>query len=713
MATDRNPQIISRQPQMPFRAPAPGTAGPVAESLGKMAEVAVGMRQQQLNTQLSEELLAEQEQTLNELEQSSQELEDQPQRSPQDFKTLQEFEEQMNDLQAAAGQGRSGSITQLKIRQERILREYMSQYPQLRAQFNQAATGVLGYSPLGAEIRAAEAAATRGGGSGMGAITSFYMQRANELGVDTTLFLTNPELFWTDLQRKSARQAHINEVTQWGKEWQNFDSTEWQLGVANMAAQFWDAERGVNAMIDKALQAVGYPGGHLDLEEAVAQSSASGGANTIEELLPSGVYERFRSEIMQNKTQALTTLYENFVDTEGRVINGRRVAPLSLEQFSEKVAPILSLFDYAAEYAGNEYAMNTMKRFNELRAEGALADFPDYLVRLSAVNNLFGPNTTVGQMFIKGQIADEAAKQIDTFLGKLGNSATGQPTDPNGAPTPVFNEEGGRAARPPEDAARFRTARELRLNAPEALEEYDESFQQLLGDVTTGWLDYSVQENDPTVAAIAVHTITGYGNMVREAQRPGVPNNLRPTAETDDLYLAAIANPNFPEAYRIAYPNASTPATERAFESAWGIAHERVHTTVRREISRVQDILENPETSFAAQQHDFMRTLATMGTGRAGIRPPEAPKPDPDFVSTMFSNNYVEFNIDRDGRGMSYSMHPNTPKAFQDYGKFVVDMLNAGSEADRRRLAMYGMAASNLLGVPAEGALRRVMLGQR
>lgn len=709
MATDRNPQLARPQAQQPFRAPPPSTLGAVVETLGGMAEFAVGVKQEQINTQLQNELLEEQRQTLAGAEQATQAAAQAAGRSPQEVKTLQQFQSQMDDLQAASDQG-ARSITELKIRQERILREYMSRYPKLSAQFNQSATGVLGYSPLGAEVRAAEAAA-RGGGGGMGAITSFYMQRANELGVDTTLYLTNPEKFWSELQNKSARQARINEVVQWGQEWQNFDSTEWQLGVANMAAQFWDKENGVNAMIDQALQVVGYPGSHLDLQTAVAQSSAQGGAKTIEALLPSGAYERFKAEIMQNKSQALVTLYENFVNQEGTVINGRRVAPLTMEQFSEKVQPILTLYDFAAEYAGNEYAMNTMKRFNELRAQGALADLPEYLIRYQVVQNALGPNTTVGQMFAKGIIADETSDHVLSFLGKLGFSPSGVSTDPHGTPAPVFRPDGTRPKSPPADAARFRTTGELKLNAPAALERYDESFQQLLGDVTTGWLDYSVKEQDAAVAAIAVHTIIGYGNMVNEAKRPGVPGNLRPTAETDDLYLAAISSPNFAEAYKLAYPEAGAPMNSPAFVQAWNIAHERVHETVRREIARVQDVLTNPETSFAAQEHDFYRTLSTIGMGGAGARLPEVPKPDPDFVATMFTNNYVKFNIDENSRTMSYSLHPNTPRAFQEYGQFVIDMLNDGSEADRRRLAMYGLATSNLVGIPAEGAMRRVLIG--
>lgn len=701
MANERNPNIAQQQPGTAFvSAPETTVGAEYAKGLTQIGQTLIQQRQQAISTELQEELMQAQREALGEAERmarptgSSQEL------GPGQAKTLQDFQRQMDSLEAASQQG-TRSMTNLKIRQERILREYMARYPMLTDQFNAAATGVLGYSPLGAEVRAADEAVRAAGRSGMGAVTSFYLQRAEDLKIDTTLYLTDPERFWGELQERSARRGAIEKMAlenQFAKEaglhWDYIRGPQFDVGVSALAVDFWQQPAGVMDTINTALAAVGF-----DPESPGAEQLRAGQQN-IRDVLGTGAYERFRVEIRRQKEEALDVMWREFAATEGEAVNsplyGRsKTTPLTRAQFAERVKPILDLYDYAAEFAGNDYAMKTMESLLKAREMGIVATLPDAVLWAREIVKMIPPDTTLGQMLMRGEMGDTFSTMLHRLM--VSQFPNEFPQVPGPVQPPTVVEPGKPNPTGNTTGSALPTPQELGLSSPEDISAADEDYQRIITDVAQVWIEAGVRDGDRALAAYGLNALAEYGAMTNRARDSAGP---RPSFETDMAFIEAVASDAFPAAFKLAY-NKPVSAV-RDIEPMIGVVANVGYARAQDEIMRVSQAIQQP------RNFDQLRAIDDRA-GRMGVSN-NRPRPSADWVDAMFKD-YVTVTVTPEST-VVYGVAPSTPQAFKEYANFVVELMNQREgSTENRTLALVGRALSNLTGYTPSQALQVYLVG--
>jgi hypothetical protein len=653
-----------------------------SEGIGNIAEVAVGIRQNQITTELQDELMERQETTLNELESTDLNAN----LSPGEVSSIEEFAQYMTDLQTAAEQ-RSRSITDLKIAQERKLREYMARYPQLTDRLQQAATGVLGYQPLGARMRAAEAAERGGGGGNMPQVLQMFMQQAKEQGVPMDLYFSNPKRFYSMAQQAVHKNFQTKQLAA------EIELVGHQMGIAGLvqtgqfnhfmttiAPKAWNED--IAPVMDDYYNALGITDGMGAAEKADRIRAAQG----------SGLFMQMQARLAQKKAEFTAAAYANYyerfkvgVDTS---MGPAALAPLSPEQFEKQLAPVLAQYDWALGNLTQANAMDHVKGLNQLVDDGIIAGMPQNVRAAAAYGKLFGEGNTYAAVLLQGEAGTIATQVIHAAMipAMTGRTRVGEPraaplVDPNsGAVQPEnLTRNQGRVFNFQELLSRMQTD-----NPGDGNRVYEEMVTQYVAPWLKGIQSAESQEDALLYATASFAALQGYANMVVEAELTGTE---RPSEDTDMRFVNTLASPDFAEAVRLARSSGRFPAMNEIM-SNWidimrGLGQESFLKTETRVIELLTDPMQGAPTRDAY-----------------GL--PQQFSPGPDFVRDTFAS-YVDMRVDPTNYTVTFSVKPGAP----DYNRLtdlVVDQLNDMPPKDLQDMAMIAVAVAHANGQTSQRA---------
>lgn len=686
MATDRNPSI-SREQSARFVAP-PAQSGleSLASGIAGVAEGAVEFRQQKLTTQLERELLNEQDQALAELNKkldASDEQETGMPLAPGEEMSLREFSQKMTDLQTSANQGTS-SMTQLKIRQEQILRDYMNRYPALRPRFQQAAQGVLGYSPIGARVRAAEAAEQAAGGAGMPPILTMMINQAVQAGVDPTLYVRNPDEFWAQAQHL----LHLRQQT--ANQDMVIKSLQGQASLAQITRQpEWASfTAGLSELVWREQLMPTIRNFYNDLEITPGMSLQQRQAK-IEGAMNDGRYRDIQLGLMEDKETNIVRMYERYqgsgIGTTS--INGVTIPVMSLADFRESIKPILDQYDWAIANINDPKAMEAMEMFNKARSQRIISGMPDGLITLAEVGKLFGGDNTFSQILTQGELGNAAATIVSDFVTRqFGGTGSGGETSPTVAPPGETETEPGNAK--PQDGdptSRLFTIDEVRNLTGAAVDDADEAIRQLVQRTGHQWMEDFEASGDPVYAIGAWTLAKEYGNMVLYA---ATNNGTLPSIEADNAVLNMVSDPRFAGVAKTG--SSGTSNREASAQGLIAALGARAGEEFDALIGNLQDTL-SAEAGEAAQ-----RTGRPGATGTGNLR------------GTV--SNYVDYDLDTDGYTITFKVKDRIPSYQQANIERVVERLNnSTSLAEQESLVRLTMAGAHIRGVNSPTAYRIMM----
>lgn len=195
-----------------YRRPDFGDTRAVGRGIAQLGEVVKKIDTEYQKGKVASELEAERQQFLEESYQSDEArvdnaLFDEDPNKPMD-EQLASFQEKLSRLSAAKSSGSIGA-TELRIRQEKILREHMASRPDLAEEFVRVSQLTQGYNPIGSEVDALEAA-QQNAGKYEREMLEQARARFIQLGVNPALALTHPQEFY----RQGLEMANAAQKTQ-------------------------------------------------------------------------------------------------------------------------------------------------------------------------------------------------------------------------------------------------------------------------------------------------------------------------------------------------------------------------------------------------------------------------------------------------------------------------------------------------------------------
>lgn len=662
MASDRNPNI-SREQSVRFTAPAQRTgAEAIAAGVEGVALAGAEFAQQKLTNRLEDELMQAQDEALAQVQAKIQAPESEGGTgglTEGEAMSLQEFTDRMADLQSAANQGTS-TMTQLKIKQEQILRDYMSRYPALRPRFQQAAQGVLGYSPIGAQVRAAEAAEQAAGGAGMPPIMSLMMNQAVQAGVDATLLVRNPTEFWAQAQHKLALRQQVTTTDQalahlkGQADLQVLTSQpEWAQFTASMSELMWGEE--LRPVIDQF---------YNDLQ-LTPDMSPSQRASRIEAAISDGRYRDMQLGLQQEKERWLADMYERYQGSIGTVnVNGQRISAMTYEQFRERTQPIQDQYNWAIANLGDPKAMEAMEMFNKARSARIISGMPDDLVTLSEIGKLFGADNTFSQILTQGKIGDTAAVIVsDLVIRMFGGVGVGGEGGPGSGGVRPPNGQPGVVPQVSPAKARLMTVDEVVSYLGVSTGDADEALTQINQRLGNEWLNAYEETGDATYA-VGVWTLAKeYGNAIEYAYTQG---GSMPSEETDNIMINIVADPRFAKA---------------------ALAGTKGYTTEQR-IQAMDDLVMNMRRRGGEVLDEAFGVIAT-NLDRDDVRTRPG-RPGAGGVQHLQHQvaNYVDINLDPEGYTLSFTVKDNVPAYQVQALENLVKRLNSDLSAAEQELVV-------------------------
>ena len=689
MASDRNPNI-RREQSVRFTAPASNTeTEAIVAGIGGVAEAAIGFRQEQLASQLETDLMQAQEEALAAMQADmTQEGTDMGGRSLSagEEMSLQEFAQKMSDLQSAANQGTS-SITNLKIRQEKILRDYMSRYPMLTPKFQQAANGVLGYSPIGAQLRAAEAAQSAASGASMPPILNLLINQAVQAGVDATLYVRNPVEFWAQAQHKLSLRQQVTTTDQTlaamkgqADLTQLTNQPAWARFTADMGELMWGEEilPSINAFYE-------------DLEIAPGMSPQQRQMK-IEQAMNDGRYRAMELGLIQEREQWIVDMYERYQGSEGgtSMVNGVRIPAMTLEQFREKTAPLLEQYNWAIANLGDAKSMEMMEMFNKARSARVISGMPDNLMTLAEMGKLFGADNTFSQILTQGVLGDTASVIVSEFInrqfGGAGGAGEGGPTTQTIVPSTTGGDaKPGRG----DPQSRMMTIEEVSRVTGNSVEDADEALRNINRRLGHEWVDAYGKTNDRVYALGAWTLAKEYGNMVANAS---VNGGILPSEDTDNVMLELLSNPEFAAVTRAATEGMPGQMKEAAMQGMVSAMRARAGGVVDEALGRVvlgleQDSVAEPDTG-SRYGRPGAPTVTQLGSKVA---------------------NYVEYDLDPANYTIEFKLRDDVPSYQRANVQRIVDRMNEMPLESEQTLVRLTMASAHALGVEDPRAYRYLL----
>jgi len=342
----------------------------------------------------------------------------------------------MNARLVAASEQSPDRFTELKIRQERILREYMRRYPKLVPHFQQAASGALGYSPIGAEIQALAAAQTAANAEKQ-AIFAQVIKAADDAKIPAALRLTNPDLYFELAMKEAAARYELESYSTQLKMRQSertMSAIEAQEGLRQKMPYLM---RGARTMIlDSAERAIG-----------TSITAISPGDRT--RLFEQGMFKDAQIAILQERDNFIASMYsEDFTNSD-----------MTMEQFKAEMDPVIKIFDYAAENVGSETMLADIEKLLKARESSFILSVPN-MVEMGVMAKMLGGASFSGSQAIRALDAEFAGIVPSILNGLLG----GYNTPGSWAASPAVNPDG--SFNPDVLGERLPTPGEMRNNEP-------------------------------------------------------------------------------------------------------------------------------------------------------------------------------------------------------------------------------------------------------
>lgn len=677
----------------------------IAEGLEQLTALGVGLRTEQLENRLSTELLDMQSEVVGAPGEplKGEEAEEHPALTAEDQATADDFAARMAKLNRAEKQG-GQSITALKIRQEDLLRSYMSRYPHLTKNFQQAATGVLGYSPIGARLDAAEAAARAAGqGEEYSWLEKTVINSAIARGVNPALLLTDPEKFWRD-----ANQAMMDFQT-FSAESQAIANMKQKVDMAaytNQPAFHAFVLRQHNSVLTSVIQPV--------MKEYYATIGVTEGMSLEEKQIilmeahRSGKFQMLVADLQARRNTHLDNAYAEWIATpEGHITDKatQRVIPnMKKEDFAAAFSGVLAQYDWAIATLGDGGMVPIMEGLNKTLQQWATARLPTGVHVLAAMADMFKGNETLYTMLTSGKIQDNIASLLYAdmlqYFGGNGSGLSHQwprwEPSANGdvAGVPVFNVipdnlPAGEVHRTPEEL--------VRENRGMTLEQADSQYGKAVtnhGNQILETFERYAQEEKYEQAVVQAKMfsdlIQKYGQA---AKRAFAENKVGFSTATNTSILSMVADPRSAMVFRTlarAINQHGTPQGNRDWTNTATFADLQESTMLyaNQEWQKVLlSITEQTGTNIAEDQTDL-----------PGATPAE---PFEKYLKPVFST---------EGRTLQFQFKPDAPEYVQRNSSHLLKRLNSSLTPSRQYTIMTGiMSMTHLMLQVEQGAYERVI----
>lgn len=294
----------------------------------------------------------------------------------------------MAKLKVAESQGALSS-TELKMRQEVILRQYMARNPALTPQFQAAAQDVLGYNPIGAQIDAI-----------VGAIESKedyedkqledFIQISKELGVDQSL------RFYDNKQWVTNTVARMQQAQQLQTLDTKFKILDTQKGL--------DAQQVVDGIRENAAGLLYATQGQVT---KLLENVLGADPEMWSDIASAGVLDEVRTQLEALKSQTAAEFKAAYPN-----------AKITGDQLNDALAPVLAYITYAQSEVGTEKFSQKLNAYVSMAEQGIYYANPD-LTRIRAFSRAFEflPETTLTATAQGRDFTQQAAQIVSELWG--------------------------------------------------------------------------------------------------------------------------------------------------------------------------------------------------------------------------------------------------------------------------------------------------------
>lgn len=677
----------------------------IAQGLEQLTALGVGLRTEQLENQLSGELLQMQNEVVGAPGEPLKSPDVEPEQlTAEDQATADDFAARMAKLGRAERQG-GQSITALKIKQEDLLRSYMTRYPHLTKNFQQAATGVLGYSPIGARLDAAEAAArAAASGEEYGWLEKTIINAAIARGINPALLLTDPGKFWSD-----ANKAMV-EFQQFSIEQQAFEALKQKRDMSKEVATpefhaFVLRQHNsvltsvVEPTMKKYFETIGITEG-MSLEEKQI---------ILMEAHRSGKFQTLVADLQAQRNAHLDRAYAKWIQTPGGYITdatGKNIPNMSKKEFGEAFSGVLAQYDWAIATLGDGGLVPIMEGLNQSLKHWATARLPVGVHVLAAMADVLKGNETLFTMLTSGQMQNNiaallAADMLQYFGGNGTGVSNGWPVwEPPAAGTTSQRATPSFSVIPDSvGAGQFhRTPEEIvGENRGMTMERADSEYAKAMTATGTSILEnferYAQDEeyeNSVLQAKMFSDLLQKYGQAAKRALNEG---KVGFSTATNNSVLNLAADPRAAMVFRTlarAINQYGTPNGNR----------EWVDTATFADLQESTMLYANQEWQAA-----LMETTEQTGTNIA-----EDQTELPGSTEPVILENYIKPVFSTDTRTLQFKFKDDAPDYIQRSSSHLLKRLNRSLTGPRQYTIMTGvMAMTHLMLQVEQGAYERVI----
>jgi len=410
--SDRNPNVSASLGVALTAAPM-GGATALAQGLQEVGGKAIEMRVGQLENKVSTELFEMQKEFLEGLD-TQDAADPMLELSFEEGEAYKGFAALQAKLQLASEQG-DIPVTELKIRQERVLRDYMRRYPGLADRFQQAAAGVLGYNPIGTEI-ASLTQQQRMRQSEAQQIYSRIIAAADRAGVNPMLQLQAPEVYWYQVEQALSFEGRLAELDRRLKE----EST---LGSLNKNSARVHLRRGLGGLMHAAKNGI------VERISGAQSAMASLDPDSRAQAIRAGAFDQTRDALMMERSAFVANSYgEYFANSD-----------MTMAELEAELKPVLDLYDFAIRNINDENAVTKLNNLVKVNESEFFLRYPE-AQRLNLMSDLLNSHAVASAI----QRNREIGKEMARIVGLILNPALGGQNVPGAFETPPVSTPGGR-----------------------------------------------------------------------------------------------------------------------------------------------------------------------------------------------------------------------------------------------------------------------------
>lgn len=436
----RNPRV-SAGLTPPIVAHPTGGRTALAEGAAAIGQTVASLRVENITSNLTSELEAASQEAIAKMQQEA--GNDLFEGLPDADRTVVQNFTDMNNRLVTASEQAPDRISELKMRQERILRDYMRRYPRLVPQFQQAAHGTLGYSPIGAEIAALQRtqAAQQ---SELKKIFDQVVDGALKAGVSPERRLTDPSGFFQKgmeflraEEQLAASQRELALMETRGK--------ARSIQGRNMLRR--DMPSAMRAAVPDVMEAVGEIRQHAT---AMNKQLSTMSPQEVRAFMESGESLQLMAALRQQREDMITGFQQTYFAG----------SDMTREEITKEIAPLLTMWDFAIENFNDSKLSERMGQLISVRENSLAHSLPDSLVKVKLLGEYLD-STVYSGLFANQLLQQHAVELIEPILlSMLGGQ------DKTGRTTTVTDDDG--TYNPLADHNRLPLLDELRSDNPEA-----------------------------------------------------------------------------------------------------------------------------------------------------------------------------------------------------------------------------------------------------